>query len=818
MSPRPEIARRFALLLCLLPISIQAAEKPPVLDVQFTPAGLSSVRHAGVEILAAGGGPEVNGVAFSGTRPDRKQLAPTAARFDPTTRALTLTYDWGKVVCTYAVSAHRLDFFIEVTNTSAAVIDSLNLTLVRLVLQQDRMNNGSVDNDRVLAVKLLRDAAGLVGLGNWEAKRPVTLSIVPPRGRGASADIRLIVPAPAQSHHPVVDARFFAQPGRPIPAGASDHYHVSLAFGPARFEDFTTGLRALCPDLFAHFRAERPMTLKWPDRRTIGTVFLANPMTGWKNNPRGYLFGKGKDNNVNTKEGMEAFRRGLMEYADRCVRILREMDAQGVIVWDLEGAQYWHPITYIGDPRALPRIAPEMDQCADAFFKKFTDAGLRVGLTIRPTEIFYREKERWPWWHRDVKDPLELLSEKIVYVQKRWGCTLFYMDSNVFGSGWGIKVTDRRVPWVMPTAIVEALHKRHPDVLVIPEWENAAYYAYSAPYQSSNLRQMSSNHAVQAVYPRAFSIVSTSANLLEQHWDTYLTTVLSGDVLLCTAWYPSAENAAAKLIYLEAEWRRKGVPPAVQGADLHKLSALAKDPAPYVRYYAARALGQCGDVGAAAPLGALLDDPDTLVRKSAVIALGQLKGLKDPGLVARLAQMLRDAGSRRGAKPVARLLRPFLAGALASIGGPAVPVLIEMAGGADTQLRPDAIRALGASRTPDPKAAALLLDLLGKNEKNVQLKEQIARALGQLHAKDAVEPLIALLADKDERVCQAAVIALGEIGDRRAVKPLIKLFDRPFRTVVVYNIRYQTDDALRRITGQKDLSGKKAWQAWLQQK
>ena len=39
---------------------------------------------------------------------------------------------------------------------------------------------------------------------------------------------------------------------------------------------------------------------------------------------------------------------------------------QGIIVWDLEGQEFIHPTTYIGDPRALGAgYAPEMNAIAD---------------------------------------------------------------------------------------------------------------------------------------------------------------------------------------------------------------------------------------------------------------------------------------------------------------------------------------------------------------------------------------------------------------------------------------------------------------------
>ena len=59
----------------------------------------------------------------------------------------------------------------------------------------------------------------------------------------------------------------------------------------------------------------------------------------------------------------------------------------------------------------------------------------------------------------------------------------------------------------------------------------------------------------------------------------------------------------------------------------------------------------------------------------------------------------------------------------------------------------------------------------------IQVERQItaAEALGKIGDKRAVEPLIKALEDKDGYVSQHSARALGKIGDTRAVEPLIEL-------------------------------------------
>jgi len=57
-----------------------------------------------------------------------------------------------------------------------------------------------------------------------------------------------------------------------------------------------------------------------------------------------------------------------------------------------------------------------------------------------------------------------------------------------------------------------------------------------------------------------------------------------------------------------------------------------------------------------------------------------------------------------------------------------------------------------------------------------------------------VESLIKAIEDKDESVSHKVVIALGEIGDKRAVEPLIQaLKDKD------WNVRNSAADALRKL-------------------
>jgi len=75
---------------------------------------------------------------------------------------------------------------------------------------------------------------------------------------------------------------------------------------------------------------------------------------------------------------------------------------------------------------------------------------------------------------------------------------------------------------------------------------------------------------------------------------------------------------------------------------------------------------------------------------------------------------------------------------------------------------------------------------------------EAAKALGRIGDRRAVEPLIALLTHKNGGVRGDAAEALGTIGDERAVRPLISLLADPW-----VSTREKAVEALTRLTGKR---------------
>jgi hypothetical protein len=77
----------------------------------------------------------------------------------------------------------------------------------------------------------------------------------------------------------------------------------------------------------------------------------------------------------------------------------------------------------------------------------------------------------------------------------------------------------------------------------------------------------------------------------------------------------------------------------------------------------------------------------------------------------------------------------------------------------------------------DPQAGELVLPLLEMNDEYV--RGRAIFLLGELQEKDALEPLLRILAEGSYSNQLAAIRSLGEIGDQRAVKPLLQLLNQP---------------------------------------
>ena len=150
-----------------------------------------------------------------------------------------------------------------------------------------------------------------------------------------------------------------------------------------RFTNDTTAAPVnLAPEAFSAYRAAYPSVVNWPDRRPIMNWFIADTAHQSATNPRGYLW-----NPLIDVTNIPAFQAQVMAQAQSILTQIqaRPIQPQGIIIWDLEGEEFIQATTYVGDPRVFDEgYAPEMEATADGLFALFQNAGLKVGITLRP--------------------------------------------------------------------------------------------------------------------------------------------------------------------------------------------------------------------------------------------------------------------------------------------------------------------------------------------------------------------------------------------------------------------------------------------------
>ena len=496
-----------------------------------------------------------------------------AETFDAEAKRLTRQYPWGKVSITYRVDGNRLGLTLAIDNTAERAIEYLSFRpLLRLRLPGEVKGGGSHHNIGAPTVVPVEHGAGVVAVANEGVERPLRVKAAV-AGRRAEVIVRSGYPAGGKE---VYDGVWVT---RPIAPGESDTYRLSLRFGGPDADKVALGR-----DVYRRYGETFPRTLSWPDRRPVGTVFLSSGRDQSEKNPRGWNFVP-DEVDLATEAGEKAFRQGLMKRADRIIGQMHVKGLQGAIVWDLESATY-ETTHYFGAPRFLPVLAPLMNEHVDAFFEKLSAAGLRTGLTIRPL-LFWpvdEDEKRVASWdaekragvrHRnwlsfaetdhpqferlgitpaEAQSPFLRLSRKIAYAKKRWGCSLFYVDTVYFwrprdrseeDGGWAAKQ--------LPAEVFRKLNERHPDVLIIPEQQYPRFWAYTAPYHEIGYSPWRTTDAIRAMYPAGFVVqqIANNTDPVKKNPDFFARAVREGDALFTHGWWGGQARIVRK-IYREA--------------------------------------------------------------------------------------------------------------------------------------------------------------------------------------------------------------------------------------------------------------------------
>jgi len=209
-----------------------------------------------------------------------------------------------------------------------------------------------------------------------------------------------------------------------------------------------------------------------------------------------------------------------------------------------------------------------------------------------------------------------------------------------------------------------------------------------------------------------------------------------------------------------------------------------QDPVPAVRAAAAAALGRLRDTSAVRALGNALEDPFAEVRVQAVRALGVID---DEAVLGFLVAALQDAdtGVRTVASEVltqwsSPAVARRLAGVLAvpNLRGAATDLLRKI-GPSSQELLIDVL--LHGSAEVVPIVGGLLREIvgvarlagrLGSTEADARLRA--VEAIGAIGGPDAVDALIGVLSDPDERIRLRSTQFLAALGDPRGEQAIVE--------------------------------------------
>ncbi len=513
------------------------------LKMQFGANGLSSLTYNGIALVGKSSLKTNVSIRQSDGTLQSASDGGAVSSFNIAATTQTVQYGWGQLSYRYALRGDDLLVTTRIVNQSAQpVVATYSRPLMLQIAGglQDagpRTSNSNIDNLAIIRREFTSPTGGPGGsifMVSEDVDPTLTLRL----GAGTSSSYGVEwLPNPRTSsdnlHADTAD----------IAPGQERSYTFSLRFGPQSrsFEQFAH-------PLYAERGAQLGTLLKWEDRRPIGSIFAANSNTGYANNPRGWFNDSRVD--INSPQGRAAFGERMLKFADGCVNNLKKVGAQGMIFWDLEGEELAHPITYLGDPRILPEAAPEMDEIADQFFAKFRRAGLRTGVTLRPSRVVIDPKTG-KWRHNHLNfDVIDEISDKISYAQNRWGSTIFYVDSNAtyaYDSKGGV------TSWIMRAEMFRELERRHPDCLIIPEHNTFDYWSASAPYQELRSNSFGTPDLARVAFTDAFSVINIADGDLNRHHDALVEDLKNGDVLLFRCWFDDKTHGPVKSLYEEAK-------------------------------------------------------------------------------------------------------------------------------------------------------------------------------------------------------------------------------------------------------------------------
>lgn len=537
----------------------------------FTDTGLSSIKVDGTELLLSNKIAVQRVMAGGAPVPVREQ----SAAYDPATKTQKLTLDWGTVSARYTQQAEALAIELVITNTSDRVIDSYTINPLHLASfgEPTRVSQPAVAVDGPPLVTAAGPAASMVVAINLD-ERPAVVSVAESQDPKSKSP-RLSPQVAIGGDEILVDNVTAA---RPLAPGASDQITLTLRFG----KPGTDPLALASPELDAYRKAFPPL-LEWKDHRPVLRLFFGGGLPKEQ-----ALANLQNPDQIQPPPVDEKFRTNLLNRMKSTVEAARVIDAQAVILWDLEGGTFPHAVTYIGDPRLIRVLNPQMDLVIDEAVKILRDGGLRVGMTLRPSRVVYsEEKKTAAHSHTDAKDPYLELEAKVEYAQKRWSCTVFYVDTNFFWRPYGPE--KKWQSGQIAQDVWARLYQKFPDTLFIPEFGNVVDYRATVPYGEADMGNYGTPSIARALYPNSFRVIVVEDADPYENFDRFVAAVQQKNALMTFGFSPASQNVIAiSRINRAAAIMSAQEPAALASADADALLGMIEGADPALAYRAGK--------------------------------------------------------------------------------------------------------------------------------------------------------------------------------------------------------------------------------------
>ena len=481
--------------------------------------------------------------------------------WDEASKTWTYRFVWGRIRVQYHQSGDELNVKVTEENDPDSGISFEGASVYPLVLHLAGAQRAAplADNLTTPGITVLPFTAGTVTVTTPAERNQLYSGCEQSSADASHATCSIVVSSVIPDSMNNAQRLFLEGRRPPVLPGQSNTFQLSLHFFPP-----DTPLSEEVKAAARSWSTRWPATLTWTDRRPIGTVYLASsPQQGMPrlaSDPRRYFVtDKIPDIDIQTPAGLKLFQLRMLDAAKAVAAHLTRLEAQGAIVWDIEGEEYPQLASYVCSPDQIGNVAPEMEskiddrssryfglKLSDAYFKVIRDAGFRVGVCIRPQQFSVGPDHTARQESLPPDQVTSQLVRKMRYAHQRWGATLFYLDSTVDADGR-----------TLDPSIIEKAASAMPDSLIIPEESSLRMYRATAPFGTFLFHgDIGTSDLIRSILPYAFSvnmINDADPARLEAHREKLQKSVRDGDILMVHAddWPPA--NDFVKQLYQAAQ-------------------------------------------------------------------------------------------------------------------------------------------------------------------------------------------------------------------------------------------------------------------------